>query len=328
MNIVYSSDDNYAKYAGISIISLFENNKDELELNVYILNNNISKDNIYKLEEISKKYNRKIQFINFNDICTGLNNNDGFSEAAYGRLFLQNISNINKIIYLDCDTIIKSSLRELWDIDIDGYFVAGVQDNPIKCLVEIIGMDDNDRYINSGVLVMNLKMMRDKNIIDKITEFIKKYRGEVPHHDQGVINGVFKNKIKVLHPKYNVMSQFWEMKRDEIKKLYEINNYYNESEIREAKEQPIVIHYIEKFYGRPWNDNCTHPMKYEYLFYLNISPWNNKLSMSKFNIGIEIRKLIFNYLGFSIYFIVEKMLNIKRINYYRKKYKFIYKGEV
>lgn len=324
LNIVYSTDNNYAKYAGVSIISLFENNKSiSSNINLYIINNKISKKNKENLDLIAQKYNTKINYISFDEICCDLNNTDDFFKAAYARLFLSKLEQIDKILYIDCDTIINGSIQDLYNLDIDQYYVAGVQDNPGKYLVDIIGMSENDRYLNSGVLLFNLKKFRQNNIQDKILKFIDRYNGKVPHHDQGVINGVCKGKILIIHPKFNCMSQFWELKASQIMKLYDIKNYYKSSEVEEAISNPIIIHYINKFYDRPWTKSCSHPMKHLYIKFLEISPWSNDLIESKKDIKVEMRKFIFSNLPFNIYYRFEKFLDIKRMFYYKKKYRFL-----
>lgn len=62
-NIVYASDDHYAFLAGVSMISLFKNNRDFESLNVYILSDHISKKNIRRLTAIGKKYNRNVYIL-------------------------------------------------------------------------------------------------------------------------------------------------------------------------------------------------------------------------------------------------------------------------
>ena len=60
MNIVYSSDDNYARHIASSMVSLLENNIQEKKISFYILNVGLSADNIEKLSMVAQKYNRKI----------------------------------------------------------------------------------------------------------------------------------------------------------------------------------------------------------------------------------------------------------------------------
>ena len=70
----------------------------------------------------------------------------------------------------------------------------------------VVGLKYNDRYINSGVILINLKKWREDNLEKKFIDFINKYNGDVPCADQGTINGVCKNKILIIHPKYNTMT--------------------------------------------------------------------------------------------------------------------------
>ena len=68
MNIVYSSSDSYAELCGISLVSLFENNKEVEKIKVYIINNGIKENNINKLLKVAEKYEREMLFVNSIDI--------------------------------------------------------------------------------------------------------------------------------------------------------------------------------------------------------------------------------------------------------------------
>ncbi|PEZ83313.1 glycosyltransferase family 8 protein [Bacillus sp. AFS017274] len=323
LNVLYSTDDNYAKYGGVSMLSLFENNKNIDEICVYIIDNKISKENKEKLSEIANVYNRNLVFIDGSDMLRKTEKKDDFPIAAYGRLFISNLINVDKILYLDCDTIINGSLKHLWLKNIDDFFVAGVQDNPAKYNVSIIGMDDNDRYLNSGILLINLSLWRKNKLEKKFVEFINKYRGNVPHHDQGIINGVCKGRILILEPEFNLMPPFLHMNRMQIMKLYNIKKYYTQQQINSAIKDPVIIHFISKFYNRPWNKECTHPFKKLYEKYLNLSPWNNKLSNSPLDTKVQIRKRVYEKMPFFIYHLFEKILDTKRKRFIKRQYKFL-----
>ena len=123
MYIVYASDDNFSDIMGVSILSLFENNKDE-NINIYILDSNISKDNKDKIESICVNYSKKlpmwIQAKNINDVL-GINvEMDRGSLSQYARLFIGDLldKDIKRVLYLDCDTIIEKSIKDLWNIDL------------------------------------------------------------------------------------------------------------------------------------------------------------------------------------------------------------------
>lgn len=310
INVVYSSDDNYAKFAGISMISLFENNKEVEQINIYFIENMITKTNRLKLESIVKKYNRNIYFISHSELCAGLYTDDKFSISAFSRLFLSKIDDIDKVLYLDCDTIINSSIKDLFEIDINDVYVCGVQDNAGIMYRKLIDFNENDRYINSGVLLINLKKWREENLEEKFIKFINKYNGSVPHHDQGVINGVCKGKIKILKPEYNLMPPMILQNAEQIKGYHEIKNYYKQSELNFAKQNPIIIHYTECFYNRPWRKKCTHPYKHIFANYKSISPWNDDPLEDKNISNLDkVKVLLFKYLPLNL---IIKIRQIKR----------------
>lgn len=311
INIIYSCDKNYLRHAAASITSLLENNSKE-QIKIYLISNKLDKNSKKRITNLVEKYNQQINILDIDRICSKLNKSDDFPISGYARLFLQSFIEADKALYLDCDTIVLDSISELYNTNIENYYVAGVQDNPAKYMVEIIGMDSNDRYINSGVLLLNLKAWRRDNLEQQFIEFIKKYHGKVPHHDQGIINGVCRGKILILSPKYNLMSQFYLHTEKQIKKLFNIKIYYTQSEINTSKENPVIIHYIAKFFGRPWETDCTHPYSQKYNYYLKKSGFYQETVTPKKDTGLMIRKAVYNNFPFSVYFMFEKILDIKR----------------
>jgi len=312
LNVAYSSDDNYARHLGVSMISLFKNNISFDEIYVYIIENNISSTNKKKLNKIADEYERNIIYIPFKELCSDLKTNNNFPLSAYARLFLARIDDIEKIIYLDCDSIICDSFIELWKKDISDYYVAGVQDNVNQFYKLSIGLDKNFRYINSGFLLINIEKWRLHDLERKFMDFIAKHKGDVPHHDQGTINAVCKNSILLLHPRYNVLPPMFQFSRKEIMKLDNVNSYYSKEEINEAKQDPCFIHFTNSFFNRPWNENSTHPLKNIYLNYLNQSPWRGEIEDNKLNRNTRIMKTFYKYLPFYIYLFIDRLRILKK----------------
>lgn len=303
LNVVYSSDNNYAQHVGVSMLSLFENNKEFNCITIYLVEDNISVENKNKLVSISETYNRKIKFINFNQYKNSvkLNIGNSISINAYARLFITTMLNtdIEKVIYLDSDSIINNSLSDLWSININEYYVAGVCDTVSDNAKLKISMNVNQQYINSGMLLVNLKKWREERVEEKFKNFIEYYDGNVFHHDQGVINGVLKDSFLILPPKYNAMTTYFTMKREEIMEYYKLKDYYNESELKEAISNPIFIHFTPGFVNRPWVKGSKHPLKYLYVQYLDVSPWKgSKLSNDTRNKGEKIVAFMFEKLPF------------------------------
>ena len=167
MNVMYTCDDNYVWLMGISTISLFENNKTIEDLQVYLLGDNISQENKDKLKKIGDQYGRKIQVIEIPPLTipTALIS-ARWPLAAFTRLFSGEILpvNVDKILYLDCDTIVSGDISELEKVSFNGNIVMGVKDCISRTYKKNIGLDNNSLYFNAGVLLLDVDELRKINI--------------------------------------------------------------------------------------------------------------------------------------------------------------------
>ncbi len=305
LHISYASDNNYAQYMGISIISLLENNKGFSDITIHILDNAIDETNKEKIKNIAKAYNRTIVFYDLAALLNKLNKDfqipPTISLTSYSRLFISTIidPSINNIIYADSDSIILSDLQELWSLDIGENVIAGVQDHVEIANKIAINIPQDSKYINAGFLYLDLKELRKINAEIKMIDVVKEYNGNVNHHDQGIINKVFYGKIHHLHPKYNVLSSFYDFKSSvDIAGFYNSENYYSQKQIDEAKQNPVFIHFTPSFSKRPWVEGCRHPLKEKFLYYKSISPWKDEpLLKDNRKFKLKFLDIIFNTIG-------------------------------
>ena len=279
MNIIYASDDKYSELAGISILSLFENNKNIEKIKIYILDNGISLDNKIKIENIANTYSRNISFIDMPDIekLTNMKYNVGsyYSITTFSRLFMASIipKNITKAIYIDCDTIICGSLLPLWEFNQGSYILSAVLDIRSRYGQKAIFLDKNDVYVNCGVLLIDLKRWRELNVEEKAINFIKLMAGKVHIVDQGVINAVLKGHIGLLPPEYNYSLRYTGLNYWLAITSKDINNFYNEQLVKNARENPVIVHFLGCDI-RPWIEGNNHPIfQDEYMKYRDMSPW-------------------------------------------------------
>ena len=302
--VVYSSDDNYAQHTGVSIVSLLDNNKHFDDIHIYVIDNEISNVNKEKLIDIINNYGRRISFIDFNKYKSMLNLNMqwNISISSYARLFISSMlpNNVDKVLYFDCDTVIVNKVDELWNTDIKDYYVAGVADTVSSATKSAVGINQDEKYINAGMLLINLKKWREDSIQDKFIEFININNGSVTHHDQGVINGVLHNNLKILKPNFNLMTVYYTMKIEDIISYYSIDSeFYSEDVIQEALLHPVYIHFTPGFTTRPWIKGCKHPKKELYLNYLDKTPWkDSKLEKDKSKVRVKIVNWIYRNLSF------------------------------
>lgn len=279
-NVVFASSDIYSPLLLVSLTSLLENNATEFDgINVYILDDGIKDKNKSKLCNLSQKYNCKINFIktvNLESLEVNLTKHktiSGESLTTYSRLFLPSLlpSDVNKVLYLDCDGLILDSYKHLWDMDISDYFCAGVLDAMSDSLLECLGYDNEVSYVNAGFLLINLEKWRENNVEEKFIEFLSENQGKFFFHDQGVINNVFSDKIKILEPKYNLQYYFQFYDYRLAKKFKAINrDYYSKEVLDESRKNPVFVHFCGPDEFKPWT-NKLHKYSGEFVKYAKLA---------------------------------------------------------
>ncbi len=276
--VAYAADDNYAKYLGISMLSLYQSNKGFEQISVFVLDCEIGENNKERLRTITRQYQREITFLPMKSMVSHLDLHFGsykISIASYARLFLSSIiqESVHKILYLDCDTIVCDSLTDLWDINLEGKAVAGVLDTVDSFFLKKIGLPEGDPYVNAGIILVNLAYWREHHMEQQFMAFIRKFEGNVPHHDQGTINGTCRNAKLIIAPRYNVTSNLYSFSSKTIRRMYFMDTFYAQEELNEARIHPAIVHFTTGLVGRPWEENCIHPMKNAYLQAAKASPW-------------------------------------------------------
>lgn len=284
MNIVYSSSDFFAPITGVSMQSLFFNNQDAQQLNVYLIDNNISEENKKKFFELADRYNRKLYIIPKPDLDkkAGLQIDVGrWNISTFFRLFLCTIlpDDVDRCIFLDGDTIVRHSLKELWEMDLQGKAVGAIDDCRSDFYKKDLGLTSENTYTNNGVMIIDLKIWRKIDVEKEFLEFIVAHNGNTTYVDQGVLNGVLSKRklVKVIHTKFNVMTVFFDFNYKDLLKIRRPETHLSEEEYNEAVENPYVVHFTSCFRSatRPWNEKNDHPYGEEYKKYKAMSPWKD-----------------------------------------------------
>ncbi len=278
INVCFASDNNYVQYMATSIISILKNANSDDELNFYILSNNIKQEYKDKILELKKIKRCKITFLDVDEQefknCPTFNNH--ITITMYYRYKIANLLPlINKIIYLDCDVIVKQSLKELFSINLNNNIIGAVED------IGYTSLQKNGSkhyifkgfYINSGILLIDLKKWRENNIEQNLFEFTQNNIDKISIGDQDVINGVLKDRIYPIDYKWNVQDSFYRYKNNEVKQ------HINKFEIIKASKRPAIIHYTFKY--KPWN--CVKmPRSYDWWYYNKYSPFLEKKSLTQY----------------------------------------------
>lgn len=258
--VVFATDDIFAPYCGVSIASLIDNCDKQRSYAVYVFYDDLSEENVKKLSSMAVD-NVSVECINITEYIDRklLYTHKRLTVATYYRFFVAEVlPQYDKLLYLDSDIAILRDVGELYDIDIGDNLLGGIviyrgEDSERELKEEYLKalMDTTpDRYVNAGILSMNLKGMREQGIKDKCLAFIGDHR-DLRWLDQDVLNAVCKGQIAYLPEEWN-LSQF-----------------YFERDFREGKDVSRVgiVHYLNS--AKPW----LIPYKVSHLYFYQYAPF-------------------------------------------------------
>ena len=279
MNILYTLNDKFVPQVAAAITSLCENNKKIKEINFYLMSLGISDQNKRKLKKyVKEKYKRDVIYIELNNLKDYFDfdfDTMGWNPIVLARLLLDELlpKKIERILYLDGDTIVRGNLEDLWNTKMkDKSIAASIEptiDRRRKNDLDLAGCP----YFNAGVLLVDMNNWRKNKTGKEIIDFYKEHNGRLFANDQDAINGSQKNKIKIISPKYNFYNIFYQYPYNFLSKLCDYE-YISYEIYKDAKENPAIIHYLGE--ERPWRIGNKHKYKDDYLKYLNMTPWANQ----------------------------------------------------
>ena len=251
INICVSCDNSYSTYAGVLIASVLYNADKDDNLSFYIFDGGISdeqKNNILSLKSIK---DCNINFIKIdNELFRDyekIKTHTYISIPAYYRLKIASLlPNLSRIIYFDCDIVVNSSLKSLFNTDIENYAIGGVKDINTRITKK------NSNYVNSGVLLLDLDKWRNENIEEKLYKFTKKNADSITKGDQEIINRCLAEYITLVDDTWNVQS----------------SNFTNRSSYT---KNPKVIHFVAR--KKPWHWASFSYHRDLYFKYLQLTPW-------------------------------------------------------
>lgn len=293
---MYLCNDDYVCIAAVSIISLLENNKDVDNIHIFIVGEEISQDNKNMLHQTVDLYNRDLTILDKPDInsLTGCEVEiHWWIENVFSRVFLGEVfkeyPDVNKLIYIDCDTLVVGRLSDLWEVNLEGHIAAGVLEAMGNLHKKAIGLQKQDPYFNAGVLLINLSKWRNEDYDKKASEFVQKIDGKLEYADESVLNAIAATSMKIISPKYNLTSLSIYFTIDEVQVYRKPCFHYSEEEMKEALDDARVIHFTSSFMDvRPWVEGSDHPYANQWRTIKNISMWKNQ-PIAKDNRSIKKR---------------------------------------
>lgn len=305
--IVCAADDKYAMPLAVTVRSALENLKSDCRIILYIIDGGIQNRNKQRILKTLESDKCEVKFISILQASIDSVENihkyaitEGqakkyISIATYFRLFIPDIlpQQIEKVIYLDCDLIIKGDLNQIWQLDLEDNYVLAVQDSWMPFAkdgllnYQQLGIEPSAKYFNAGVLVINIKKWRTDKIFARAIEYLDLNRDCTRFADQDVLNILFSSKWGELHPRWNVTARTYEYSSWQETPYSE--DVYNNLIL----EMPHIIHFISG--EKPWNCQDV-PLKEHFFQYIDMTAWSGwrftSLRETKLKIDYKLRKAI------------------------------------
>lgn len=258
LDISCSTDDNYIQHCSAMLCSVFENNR-EHEITVHLLHHGLSLDSQSFLVELARRYGNTMLFYDIDleklgNLFIDKHWHPTLSIASYYRLLLPSLleTQIEKVLYLDCDIIVLDDVSPLFSLDLAGYGVAAVEDTTPGSdhHRRSMGLSLNQTAFCAGVLVINMKYWREHNSEQQLLDYAQKMGGQLEMEDQDVLNHEFRGHWFKLPYKY-MRTPMSIASLDKQQKWADIEDYVF---------HPVIIHYAA--HVKPWLDISIPDGKY------------------------------------------------------------------
>ena len=212
--VFFAADDKYVPFLAVTLQSIKEHSSSDDEYRIYVLHAGVSDDGSDKIKKFESE-NFKVYFVDVADrlavLSEELHLRDYYSCATYFRIFIAMMfPEYDKAIYLDSDIAVRCDLAEYFDTELGDNYVAGVPDGAVGAVPvfkeytkHVLGIDA-ENYFNAGVLLLNLKALRDEDFYGKFSALLKKYKFVVAQ-DQDYLNVICKGRVKFLADEWTAM---------------------------------------------------------------------------------------------------------------------------
>ena len=256
---LHDKDGHYSVWVGTVMQSILEHTDSRICFHI-LHDETLSTDNKYKLEMVAHNGSSKIEFhiIDEDDFSIVKNQMSRFTIGAMFRCSLPELlPDLNRIIYLDADLFVNRDIKELWDVDVREYYLAGVADEGVAVhyhprILNKYPEIKKESYFNLGVLYMNLKKLREFGNLKKlVVDFlIENPKADLP--DQDALNVLFHNKVLYLDGSWN---QFVYLHRkDNVEKLDKAIFHYAATLLMLYSHSQIDLEYFRVICRTPWID--------------------------------------------------------------------------
>lgn len=276
--VFFTIDDSYAPFLSVALNSAIKNSSPENTYKAIILYEDLSAENMKRLKSLSSD-NFTIEFVamesGLETITDRMSNRlrcDYFTLTIYFRLFIPAMfPEYDKAIYIDSDVVLNTDIAEMFNTDIGDNLIGACSDESIADIPELVYYIENavgaknHKYINSGVLLMNLKELRKLSFESHFLNLLNTYHFDSIAPDQDYINAICSGKIHYLDNSWDAMP----------------------NDAKPPLEHPKLIHY--NLFSKPW---CYDNVQYGDFFwkYAENSGYIDEIRSFKNNYSDEQKK--------------------------------------
>ena len=294
IHVAFATDDQFAPHLGAAIASLLSNASKHKRINIYVLQQNLNYSNRRNLVQLEKLHqNTCIDLLKvdsskfkFLPLISGVH-----TIETYFRLGLSTLlPKINKLIYLDADVIVMGNINDLWEQEIGDNILLAVEEPKYlnESRLKSLGMKSNSPYFNGGVLLMDLKKMRDFGLEQKVFTYVNKKFKLLKYQDQDILNALFENRWQALPLAFNAYSHLCNKRREDEFIIY------TRKDATFAVRNPHIIHF--NLYPKPWNLGCIDTRRKHYWEYLEKTNFEVHRTYFKRNLKKALRFKILYYI--------------------------------
>lgn len=317
LNILYQSDDAYAAYLGISLFSLLLSNQSCKSISIYILDIGISESNKEKLRKTCARYQREMIMVDCKDIENDLRRKGipqyRNSYATYLKLYALGKlpGNMERLLYIDCDTLIIGSLEPLFETGLGDYPLGMVPDVLAYQYKRKLGFGKTENYYNAGIILIQLKNWEGQGWNRKIDKFLQNNRTNfLGKHDQDIINLVFRKNIVEIPARYNIQSIFCAADLDAVYAIYGDVLTIPKQQLSIEKENGVILHFLSFNGESPWNAGSSHPFQSAFNEYKSQSLWADLAPVKKhMKISYKIEKFLYRNLPATLFLALFRLVH-------------------
>lgn len=237
----------------------------------FLHSDSLPSDSLVKLNRLCERFGAKFLPLEVDAaLLDGFPLSERFPVEAWYRVVLPTLLfNVDRVLWLDADTLVRGDIEPLWSTNLGGAPLAACP-NPIlygfQSLIARLGVRDRSLYFNSGVMLMNLKRMRDEGYRSTLLALGREHFQYIRFADQDVLNAAYAHRYLKLHMRWNVLTHAYI-------NIPETRRVFGKSAMESALREPQILHFTGSPRHKPWAYSCGHPFQDLYLQHRAAAGW-------------------------------------------------------